>query len=155
MANGYRLRAATVDDAATIARHRGLMFLDMGSVTGEQSETLISATEPWLAEMLATGEYRGWLIQNTAEVVAGGGIHLRELPPGPDCLNVGRWGHIVNVYTAPEHRRRGLARMVMNEMLRWCSANSLDMVTLTTSGEGRPLYESLGFVGTADMKLKA
>lgn len=129
------------------------MFLDMGSVMGEQSEVLIAATEPWLAELMAAGEYCGWLIENNNEVVAGGGIHLRELPPGPGCLKVGRWGHIVNVYTAPDHRRRGLARMLMDEILRWCEVNVLDLVTLTASDEGRPLYESLGFVGTADMKL--
>lgn len=154
MTNGYLLRTATASDAAIIARHRGLMFFDMGSVTRQQSETLIEATEPWMAGLLAAGNYAGWLIEAGGEVVAGGGIHLRELPPGPGCLKVGRWGHIVNVYTSPDHRRRGLARLVMNEMLQWCATNRLDLVTLTASEEGRPLYESLGFAETADMRLE-
>lgn len=154
MADGFLLRTATVDDAAIIARHRALMFLDMGSVTLEESEALIAAAEPWVAELLSKGEYLGWLIEEDEEIiVGGGGVHLRELPPGPGCLKVGRWAHIVNVYTIPTHRRHGLARMVMNEMLRWCDANQIDLVTLTASDEGRPLYESLGFFGSAEMRL--
>jgi hypothetical protein len=37
--------------------------------------------------------------------------------------------------------------------LAWCGEERFDHVTLSASDEGRPLYESLGFRATADMKL--
>lgn len=129
------------------------MFFDMSAVSHEESEELFVATGPWTAQLLLRGEYVGWLVEEHANVIAGGGIYLRELPPSPGCLKVGRWGHIANVYTAPAHRRRGIARCLMGEILQWCTDHPIDLVTLAASDEGRPLYESLGFVGTSDMRL--
>lgn len=153
MADGCKIRLATLDDAAIIARHRASMFLDMGAVSSEESEDIFAATEPWTAQLLSRGEYVGWLVEENGDVLAGGGIYLRELSPSPGCLRVGRWGHIANVYTVPTHRRRGIARSLLREMLQWCKDQSIDLVTLAASDEGRPLYESLGFVGTSDMRL--
>jgi len=153
MTSGYLLRTATQRDAAAIARHRGAMFLDMGAISEEQRETLVAVSEPWMLDLMAKGEYLGWLVESGQEIVAGGGVLLRPLDPEPGCLRVGRWAHIANVYTEPGHRRRGLARMLMLEILDWCAANSMDKVTLNASEGGRALYASLGFVGTENMRL--
>ena len=95
----------------------------------------------------------GWLVEQRRTVVAGGGIFVRELGPVPGCYRVGRWGHIANLYTEPAHRRHGLARRLMRTMLDWCNSHDIDHVTLAASDEGRPLYESLGFKATSEMKL--
>ena len=89
------------------------------------------------------------------EIVAGGGIHLRETAPVPGCCRKGRGGHIVNVYTVEAHRRRGLACFLMRTILERSMCNRLDQITLTASDSGRPLYESLGFVPTHDMRFVA
>jgi len=81
----------------------------IGSVSAEESELPRRASEPWLSGQLANGNYIGWLVEQRGVVVAEGGIFVRELGPVPGCYRVGRWGHIANLYTAPAHRRRGLA----------------------------------------------
>ena len=149
----YSIRPAGVGDAGVIARHRAAMFFDMGSISAEDAELLRQASEPWVAGLLANGGYLGWLVEHERIVVAGGGIVLRELMPVPGCYRVGRWGHIVNVYTDPDRRRLGLARSVMQSILNWCAQNALDHLTLAASEEGRPLYQALGFVPTNDMRL--
>jgi GNAT superfamily N-acetyltransferase len=111
------------------------------------------AAEPWVAGLLANGQYVGWLVERGGAVVAGGGMLIRESSPFPGCYRVGRWGHVVNVYTDSAHRRLGLARRLMQTMLDWCEQNAIDHVTLAASEEGRPLYEALGFTATNDMKL--
>ena len=150
---GYTLRAAVPADAAIVALQRARMFCDMGSVSPAESEILREASEPWLADHLRRGSYLGWLVEYRGVVVAGGGIHLREVGPMPGCLRVGRWANIANVYTHPDHRRRGLARWLMQAVLEWCASNGMDLVTLSPSEEARPLYESLGFSATRDMRL--
>jgi GNAT superfamily N-acetyltransferase len=152
--HGYLIRPAEVRDARIIAEHRGAMFRDMGLVSAEESNLLIDASETWLSGLLANEGYFGWLVEHEDLVVAGGGILLRELGPTPGCLRLGRWAHVVNIYTEPGHRRRGLARSLMSVILDWCAANAIDQVTLAASDEGRPLYESIGFTATADMKLR-
>jgi GNAT superfamily N-acetyltransferase len=150
--DGYRMREIRADDFEMIARHRADMFRDMGQVSGEAHERLFSESKPWIAGLLANGAYVGRLIEGEGEVVAGGGIWLRETGPTPSCLRVGKWAHLVNVYVEREHRRRGLAQWLVTELLEWCRANAMDHVTLGASDEGRPLYESLGFVPTVDMR---
>lgn len=149
----YMIRFALPEDASIIARHRAWMFRDMGSVNEAECQQLLEVSTPWLASVLKSGEYVGWLVEYEREIVAGGGILLMDLGPRPGWFRMGRGGHIVNVYTEVAHRRRGLARKLVQEILAWCAEQKLDQVTLAASDEGRPLYESLGFVATNDMRL--
>jgi GNAT superfamily N-acetyltransferase len=131
------------------------MFRDMNAVSEQESEELFAASLPWLEHVLGAGEYVGWLVLFDDEIVAGGGIHLRDTAPVPGCYRQGRGGHIMNVYTVEAHRRRGLARFLLQTILEWGACNRLDHITLTASDAGRPLYESLGFVPTNDMRFVA
>jgi GNAT superfamily N-acetyltransferase len=149
----YVIRTAGAGDARVIAQQRASMFRDMGSVSPEESELLREASEPWFSNLLTNGEYLAWLVEHKGVVVAGGGIFVRESGPAPGIYRLSRLAHIANVYTEPAHRRRGLARRLMKTMLNWCSSNGIDQVTLGASDEGRPLYESLGFKPTSEMKL--
>ncbi|CAN5753914.1 hypothetical protein BH10ACI4_BH10ACI4_35840 [soil metagenome] len=155
MQDTYSLRIATEGDAALIAEHRGLMFLDMGLASVEEANALTVATEPWIFDLLSSGEYKGWILEEEGIAVTGGGLLLKEMGPVPGCLRVGRSAHIVNVYTVLAHRKRGLARRILREMLKWCAENRIDQVTLASSEEGRGLYASLGFEPQAEsMKLE-
>jgi ribosomal protein S18 acetylase RimI-like enzyme len=62
-------------------------------------------------------------------------------------------GNILNVYTAPEFRRRGLAHRLMDAVLDWCKNNKIDFVILHAGDEGRRLYESLGFQPGNEMRI--
>jgi GNAT superfamily N-acetyltransferase len=150
----YGIRTATIDDAGTAARHRATMFLNMGAVTPDQAEVLRSESERWLSGLLAKGEYVGWLCHQGEAIVAGAGVLLHEMGPRPGCFRVGRAAHVVNVYTEPDHRRRGLARKLMLTVLDWCAEQRIDQVTLTASKDGKPLYETLGFELVSEMKLR-
>ncbi len=121
------------------------MFRDMGEVPPQDFDVLRAASERWLEPRLASGEYRGWLAVDSLTVVAGGGLHLRELWPAPAYPRGGRWAHIGNVYTEPTHRGQGLARRIMEAIMQWCDDNKIDQITLAASDDGRALYESLGF----------
>lgn len=129
------------------------MFREMGSISDSQQDALFEPTLSWIQQELAEELYLGWLAESRGQIVAGAGIHLRLFPPGPSCMKIGKWGHIVNVYTEPNHRRRGIARKLMHELLKWCSTQSLDHITLTASDQGHALYDALGFIPTADMSL--
>jgi GNAT superfamily N-acetyltransferase len=61
---------------------------------------------------------------------------------------------IVNVYTEPAWRRHGLARGLMVAMLDWLRQEGYGTVSLHASDFGRPLYESLGFRSTNEMRLQ-
>jgi GNAT superfamily N-acetyltransferase len=129
------------------------MFVDIGSHDPQNLERMTEAFRPWLESKMAAGEYLGWLaIASDESAAAGLGLWLMDWPP--HVLGGGsRRGNIVNVYTEAAHRRRGLARLLMNAALEWCRANRVDVVILHASKEGRYLYESLGFQSTNEMRL--
>ena len=50
------------------------------------------------------------------------------------------------VLTRPEYRRQGLARQLMEDAMATAERSSIRTLKLDATDEGRPLYESLGFV---------
>lgn len=154
MPSDVTFRPATPHDRDVILHHRQCMFRDMGEGTQIQLERMADATRPWLDRALADGSYRGWLAQTAGgQVVAGGGILISSWPARPEDPNTRR-ALILNVYTEPEFRRKGLARKLMLLMIQWLKEQGFVSVVLHASSEGRRLYESLGFAPTNEMRLR-
>ncbi len=156
MSDNITLHPATVDDASIIVRHRHAMFADMGTGTLASRDAMDVTFAPYVARALGDGTYRGWLAQtDEGRVVAGGGLIVHEWPASPrDAQPQPRRAYILNMYTEPEYRSRGLARRIMNAMLDCCRAEKFGSVMLHASDAGRPLYESLGFAPTNEMRLR-
>jgi GNAT superfamily N-acetyltransferase len=149
------IRTATLDDAETIYRQRLAMFEDVWGALDPQRVAAMKATFiPWVRRGLADGSYRGWLAcDNAGRVVAGGGLIAYEWMAHPRQLDPRR-AYIANIYTAPDYRRQKIARRIMETIIAWCRAEGFTAVSLHASPFGRPLYESLGFEPTNEMRLQ-
>ena len=147
------IRRATPADVETLLAHRRAMFFEMGYREGEALDSMTAAFRPWLLARMRTEEYLAWVATDAgASIVAGLGLWLMDWPPhmiGPGA----RRGNILNVYTEAAHRRRGLARRLMEVALDWCRKSGIRAVILHSSDDGRPLYEKLGFQPTNEMRL--
>ena len=149
----FSIRPATPDEAATIAAQRRAMFVDMGYCDDRVLDAMTEAFLPWVREKMSAGEYLGWFAAAGDDAIAAGaGLWLMDWPPhmiGPGS----RRGNILNVYTEPTYRRRGLARRLTETVIGWCNENAVATVILHASDEGRALYSSLGFQPTNEMRL--
>jgi GNAT superfamily N-acetyltransferase len=158
MSESFWIRLATPADAETIAWHRARMFQDMGEVPPNLFETFRAKSRDRLHDALTRGEYIGWLAspENDSNLIVGGaGVHLQRTLPHPlsrSALAEGRHGVIVNVFTEPEWRRRGVAKMLLRQIIEWARAERLDRLVLHASEEGRALYERLGCVTSNEMR---
>jgi GNAT superfamily N-acetyltransferase len=142
----YRVRPATLDDLDVLVHHRIAMFTDMGSPLDEAM--LRAKFADWLRAQMPSGMYRAWLIETgEGEVVGGGGATIIPWPPGPRYPGTSL-AFVYNVYTEHAHRRRGLARLVMDAIHAWCREHDVTSVALNASADGRPLYEAMGYVVT-------
>ena len=150
----YKIRRATVADAAIVMIHRREMFRDMGYTDAAALDAMVATSLPQVQKLIATEEYRGWLVESPeGSVVAGAGLHISHLLSHPTKPDDVRRAYVYNVYVAPEHRRKGLARKLMDEVIAHCRAEGIRTVWLHASDEGRPLYDKMGFVATNEMKI--
>lgn len=120
------------------------MFTDMGR-SFDVAE-VDRAFRDWLRATMASGVYHAWLVEDgdAHAIVAGGGLSILPWPPGPSYM-VDRLAFVYNVYVERAHRRRGLARLVMETIHAFCRANRITSIALNASDDGRPLYEALGY----------
>jgi GNAT superfamily N-acetyltransferase len=148
------IREATPSESAIILHHRRSMFRDMDEGTVEELDRMVEVARPWLAQALADRSYRHWLaLDGSGRVAGGGGILLSPWPANPKDPCTQR-AVILNVYTEPEFRKRGIAGQIMLTILVWVEEQGFRAVNLHASKEGRPLYEKLGFEATNEMRLK-
>jgi GNAT superfamily N-acetyltransferase len=149
----YRIRIATPRDLDVILHHRRRMFEDMGFRDENALAEMLETSSPRLGNGLEDGSYRGWLVETEGgEIVAGGGVIRHPFHSHPrDPRSERAW--IVNMFTEEEHRRRGLARRLLETILDALRHEGMRFVYLHASAEARPLYESLGFTPTNEMKL--
>lgn len=150
----YTVRMATANDVDAIVRHRCEMMRELQSTTDDLSQQMKDNFRPWLLRRLESGEYLGWLA--TAEdgrVAAGSGVIFLDWPPSMLHLHPARRAYLLNVYTEPEDRKRGLAHLLTQHAIDWCKANGIPVLSLHASKYGRPIYESLGFEDSAEMRM--
>src|SRR5262245_55672462 len=148
----YRIRPAVPADLPIVLEHRKKMFEGMGYTDSKALDAVNESSAPLLGRGLADGSYRGWLAEVNSSVVAGGGIVILDFQAHPIDPRPRR-AFVVNMYTDPAHRRRGLARRLMETMIAWARAEGHATLYLHASDEGRGLYESLGFDPTNEMRL--
>jgi GNAT superfamily N-acetyltransferase len=149
------IRSATSagSDLDAIIHHRRATYREVG-FTDEHALDLVGADyRIWVGPKLESGEYLGWFaLAPDCSIAAGLGLWLMDNPPS--LFVPGRWrGNIVNVYTEPPHRRKGLASALMRTAIAWCSAHEVPTIVLHSTPDGRALYESLGFAPTTEMRL--
>jgi ribosomal protein S18 acetylase RimI-like enzyme len=152
-AQAYGIRRATADDMPIIIFHRCAMFEDMGIRDRVALDAMNAAFADWVKSKIERGDYRGWfVIDDRCAVLAGVGLWLQENLPSPrDSSN--RRGYVLNVYTVPEHRRRGYARRLMGAVMKYIREQGIRTVVLHASDAGRTLYESLGMRLTNEMRI--
>jgi GNAT superfamily N-acetyltransferase len=146
------IREASIADIPEIARQRRRMCEDMNYTDAVALATMVTVTADYLNKAIPEGSFRSWLACDNARVVAGGAVVISSWPAHAYDLECRR-ATILNVYTEPEYRRRGIARLIMETMIAWCKQEGFARVSLHASERGRHLYESLGFEDSNEMRL--
>ncbi len=150
----FTVRVATPKDMPLIARQRQAMFEGMGYVNRAELELTGEKFEEWVEPKLASGEYRGWFLQDEAgTVVAGAGLWLMDWIPHAIDHSTKR-GNILNVYAEPQYQALGLSRQLLIHVLEFCRENGVMTVLVHPSEAMHPIYAALGFRPTGELKIQ-
>lgn len=146
------IRQSAIGDIPEILRQRRRMYEAMDYTDTAALETMAAMSADYLETAMANGSFHAWLACHKECAVAGGAVIVSPWLAHPYDLECRR-ATILNVYTEPEYRRRGIARRLMRAMIDWCRQEGFARVTLHASDDGRHLYESLGFESSNEMRL--
>jgi ribosomal protein S18 acetylase RimI-like enzyme len=141
------LRRATSADVDALLRLRVVMHEGIHGTTA--AETVWSAaTAEWLVAALDDpATFAAFVVDEPGRGVVSVAVG-RTVPGMPSPRNPsGLRGHVFNVATDADRRRRGYARRCMEALLAWFRADTaVGRVELHASADGIELYRSLGFV---------
>ncbi|RHA51985.1 GNAT family N-acetyltransferase [Eubacterium ventriosum] len=85
-------------------------------------------------------------------VGAGGVSYYNVMPTYHN--HTGRKAYIMNMYTKPEYRRKGIAIKTLELLVKDAQEKGITDISLEATDIGKPLYEKFGFVAMeSEMKL--
>ena len=78
---------------------------------------------------------------------------ISKKPANPGFID-GRVGTLMNVYTIPEYRKRGLATVLLNELIKEAKMRQLSLINLLATDKAYRLYQKLGFQEDEDKAME-
>ena len=141
------IRPAVAADQATLLEFRLALLADrrprVEAMSPADPAVLREANERWLDDHLGR-DFISWVAELDGRPVASAGLLWFAHPPGPANPG-GMEAYILNVYTRPEARRMGLARALMERLVKEAQSAGGRRIWLRASDQGRPLYVAMGF----------
>jgi GNAT superfamily N-acetyltransferase len=141
------IRPATTSDLEALVRLRVALFREL-HVRDEDELTwdeLADATRQYLAAKLPRGEFLAWVAEADGAIVSTSGLVFFERPPSPHHL-AGLDAYVMNMFTLPAWRGRGLASALLRELIAYVRTTNARRIWLSASEAGRPIYAAAGFV---------
>jgi GNAT superfamily N-acetyltransferase len=137
-------RLATADDVASLVRLRAAFLAEVAEADAADP-ALLDALRQYFAAALPAGEFVALLAEAGGEIVATGGLVFHRHAPSHHNLS-GCEGYVLNMYTLPAWRGRGIATAILRKLLVVASERGCPRVSLHARPQARPIYARAGFV---------
>ena len=89
------------------------------------------------------------LVYDNENFIGAGGVSFYKVMPTYHNPT-GKKAYIMNMYTASEYRRQGIAFHTLDLLVKDVRKQGVSQITLEATEMGRPLYEKYGFVKMED-----
>ena len=94
---------------------------------------------------LESGEHIAYLVYDNGKFIGAGGLSFYQVMPTYHNPT-GKKAYIMNMYTASEYRRQGIAFHTLDLLVNDARKQGVSQIALEATDMGRPLYEKLEFV---------
>ncbi|RIJ63755.1 GNAT family N-acetyltransferase [Rummeliibacillus sp. POC4] len=134
-------RLATLDDLEWIIDLRKQLLIEEGQIV---SSNIDEELNTFFENQLTSHQYVQWLVEEDNKVIATGAIQFISFPPS--YFNpTGIRDYILNMYTHPDYRGKGIAKQLVNQLLKEAQRRKVQHIFLISSEMGKPLYKKIGF----------
>lgn len=143
-------RRATIEDLNELVRTR-IKVLRAANKLDESVDMseVERQSKGYYEKALADGSHTAYLVYDGDTFVGAGGVsYFRVMPTYHNPS--GEKAYIMNMYTAPEYRRKGIAFKTLDLLVQDAKERDVKAISLEATDMGRPLYEKYGFVKMND-----
>lgn len=139
-------RKAKAGDLDLLVSTRIEVLRAANGLTRDADMRLVEAeSRRYYLDALANDRHTAYLALEGDEVVGTGGIsYYRVMPTWHNPT--GEKGYIMNMYTRPDCRRRGIATGMLDRLVGDAKARGVTVIGLEATRMGRALYLKYGFV---------
>ena len=105
---------------------------------------LLNNLNSYFIEHILKNDFIGMICEYNGDIISVAYLVISEKPPNPYFIN-GRTGTIMNVYTYPKYRNKGIATELIKEIIKEAKKINLKSIDLSATEAGLNLYKKLGF----------
>ena len=106
---------------------------------------LAPALRDYYDRHMADGTFVSWIAFDGEKIIGTSGMSFVEKPPYFGCPS-GKMGLLSSMYTDPEYRRRGIAKELLDRVVKEARNYGCGTVQITASDMGVKLYAAYGFI---------
>jgi len=110
----------------------------------EKIDALIKHLHQYYNTAIPAESFVGWMAWVGEKAVGVGALVVRE-QPGQFDWPEGRLGYVLNMYTVPEHRKRGICSTILQELINYAKDTGLSRLELHAAPDGEPVYRKHSF----------
>ncbi|HNX58141.1 MAG TPA: GNAT family N-acetyltransferase [Spirochaetota bacterium] len=149
-------RKATTADVPLLTEYRIRFLDDFGAGKAKQPDDISGLREKisaYFTRTIPSGECVA-IIAEDDHTPVGVGLMAVNTIPANYSLPSGRIGSVLNMYTVPSHRRKGVASGIVRTIINEARACGINKLTLNATEAGEKLYRKLGFSDPANPELQ-
>jgi len=149
------IREACPHEDSLIAEHFYQMWRDNDVPAHSIRSDWLNITIQFISHARQELCYKAFVAEVDGIVVGSSGSQLfAGLYPNVLEEQYRKYGYIWGVYVEPPHRGQGIAKKLTGQALEYLKSIGCTRVVLHASPSGKPVYSSLGFKETNEMRLE-
>ncbi len=145
MTSSYMVHDARLDDIPALTELRWMMCEEQGLAPPGTRDAYETALAEFLRETMAGGSCQCWLARDErGRHVGAATLWSFPLLPRPGVTRE-LHGWVSNLFTRPDHRRRGVAHLLLTHLATAAAARGVTRLLLDPAPGTEPLYAGLGY----------
>lgn len=146
----YKYKRATIEDIDELVRTRIIVLRAANKLSVNVDMSVVEKESyAYYKRALESGNHISYLVYGDGTFIGAGGVSFYQVMPTYHNPT-GKKAYIMNMYTAPEYRRQGIAMHTLDLLVKDAKAHGVSQIALEATDMGRPLYEKYGFVKMED-----
>jgi len=133
------------DQVELLTKYRMAYLTELqGERSPEYQQKLSEELNRYFKEAMDEDRFFAFMAELDGEIVSFGGMVIKKIP-GDFNQSMYLEGDILNMYTIPAARRKGISALILERLIEEAKRRGISKISLHTTKDGEKLYRKFGF----------